>query len=84
MTPEEKEILRLEVRGHLVDRAPLAQSPATIARGLRREHDVTVEQVREAAEFLVSLRHLAIRRNDVGATIYYQATAEGILAHERM
>ncbi len=75
--------LRRAIRAHLVGRPTVAQSADTIRRHLGREHDATIEGIADALEFLTGLRHLKLIRDALGGpTKYYQATAEGILAHE--
>lgn len=80
---EKKEELRQAVRAYLAERPAAAQSAATIARGLRGEHACSEQDVQDALLFLADLGHVASVRNPLGSTVYWRATAAGILAYER-
>ena len=82
-TPQNREDLRRACRAHLAVRPGVAQSAGTIHSAVRRETPCTLGQASDALKFLVALGHLAETRDPLGATLYYQATAAGILAHER-
>jgi hypothetical protein len=82
-TQQDREDLRRAVRAHLAQRPGIAQCAATLQSRVRRECPCNVAQVTAAAKFLVALGHLAETPDSLGATPYYQATAAGILAHER-
>jgi len=47
------------------------------------DFDFNERDVAEAATLLVSLGHAQETHAELGATKYYQATASGVLAHER-
>ena len=79
-----REEIRRAVRAHLVERPGLSQGPSTIRLSLRHTIlNVTIDEVNAAITFLVSLRHLEVVKEPLGATEYFRATAEGTLAHER-
>lgn len=78
-----REDCRRAVRAHLYARPAVSQSAATISRVLRLEHDFHEAEVSAAADFLVGLAHLTASHDPLGATKYYQISAEGILAEER-
>jgi hypothetical protein len=76
--------LRRAIRAHLATRPAIAQSPATLHRYLGKEHDATIQAISDAADFLADLGHLRKEPDPLGGPVlYYQATAAGILAHER-
>lgn len=76
--------LRRAVRAHLADRPAVAQSAETIHRHVGPQFSATLQHVKDAARFLTGLRQLeAIHDSLGGSTLYYRATPEGILAHER-
>ena len=84
MDPETAPILRRAIRAHLAARPSIAQSPATLHRYLGAEHGAGIDDVKNAAEFLVGIGHLHSAQDPLGGSaIYYQATPAGILAHER-
>jgi hypothetical protein len=75
---------RRAVRGHLAERPAVAQSAETIHRHLRREHGCTLPEIENALTVLIAFKHLKTSQDAMGGrTLFYQATAEGILAHER-
>ena len=78
---ERREEVRRNVRGYLAERPGLAFHPRTIARS--PFVSATIEEVEGALNVLTSLGHAEQRRDNLGATPYYQATGPGILAHER-
>lgn len=82
-TQQAREELRRACRAHLAERPGISQSAGTVHSAVRRELRCGLGQVAEALSFLVALGHLAETRDPLGATLYYQATAAGILAHER-
>lgn len=87
LAQERREECRREVRRFLAERAAVAHHPATIRRGLNAGHqaDWTEEEIELAAIFLSNLAPAQLRavRDTVGATVYWQATSAGVLAHER-
>ncbi|BET67172.1 hypothetical protein ASA1KI_20900 [Opitutales bacterium ASA1] len=84
---ERREECRRTVLEHLVGRSHVACHPQDIRRALNagRAHDFDLEEVVSALAFLVmSSPQLATTvRDPMGATVYYQATAAGVLHHER-
>lgn len=86
-TPDElqlrREDCRRAVRTYLYARQAVAQSAATVTRGLSVEHDFTPAEVTAALEFLADLGQLKIPANPMGSTRHFQINAAGILAEER-
>lgn len=74
---------RYAVRRHLYARPAVSQSADTLAHMLYGEQRLSVEEVRNAAEFLAALGHLKRTVAALGSSIYYKITPQGILAHER-
>lgn len=75
---------RRAVRAHLAERPSVAQPAETIHRHLRRQFDCSLADTAKACAVLEALNHLKSRHDELGGnTKYYQATAAGILAHER-
>ena len=85
LTPAQNETLRLVVRGILALRHPAALNLLQIRNRAAQEIDfpIVVEHIHAAATFLVSLGHVTALAGELGVTTHYQATAPGILAHER-
>ncbi|MGC3991619.1 MAG: hypothetical protein QM796_18410 [Chthoniobacteraceae bacterium] len=83
MSAVRHELCRHEALRWLAERSPLAFSAATIRRRLNVEFDFTSQEVEAALAFLVSFEHVSARPDDLGSTLYFQATASGVLAHER-
>ena len=81
---ERREEARREVRAWLHTRSAVASNCKAIRRGVNNEgFNFKPEEVNEALVFLVSAKQVEITPNDDGATLYYQITAAGTLAHER-
>lgn len=78
-----REDCRRAVRAYLYARQAVAQSAATVTRGLTMEHDFTLAEVSSALRFLHDLQQLKIPENSMGAIEHFQITARGILAEER-
>jgi len=74
-----REEVRREARAYLAERQGLAFAAASIARAIRAEP----EETKQALTFLVGLGQVAPTADALGATQYFQATAAGVLAHER-
>ncbi len=75
---------RRAVRAHLAERPSVAQSAVTVHRHVGREFPVTLQETTAALDVLVTFGHLKSTKDPLGGRlIYYQATADGILAHER-
>jgi hypothetical protein len=83
----QKEELRFAVRECLVAAATVALSAEMVARRLERRRLVDflfdTRDVVDALTLLVGLGHATETPAALGATKYYQATAAGVLAHER-
>ena len=75
---------RREVLGFLAVRNLLAHSLPAVRRGVNRAgFDFNEEEIASALGVLIGLG-LAIDRVDpLGSSKYYQATASGVIAHER-
>ncbi len=86
-TQQDKEDLRFAVREQLVAVASVAFTADTIRRrvikGRMLNYEPSLDEVAAALIFLASLGHATETAAPLGATRYYQATATGILAHER-
>lgn len=81
---EDKPHIRRTVRAYLADRPAISQSAETIHIALKREHAFTLDQVTSALLFLTGLGHLEAEDDSLGgSTKRYQATAQGIIEHER-
>jgi hypothetical protein len=79
-----KEEIRHDCLAFLAARPTLSFPADAVERGLRREGSAASPQdVREALELLTGLDLAAATRDPLGSTYYYQATAAGVLAHER-
>lgn len=77
-----REEIRYAVLAYLHARPGVAQSAATICRGLRREYDCTTEDVSAAATFLADDGQLDALRDPLGATQHYRITAKGTRTYE--
>lgn len=80
---QEREELRYAVRAYLAERPAAAFQSSTIARALHQEHGCTEADVQAALLFLHDLGHVKTVERELGTTVYWQATAKGILAYER-
>ncbi len=82
---ERRDECRQVVLEFLASRQAVAHHPQTICRRLNAGHlhDFTVEEIEAALAFRVSAQHAVIVYPEGGSTQYYQATATGVLAHER-
>jgi hypothetical protein len=82
-----REECRRDVMGFLAARQVLAFHPNTICRTLNEGHerDYAVAEIEAAVAFLGSLEPIAVKvvHDALGATQYFQATAAGVLLHER-
>lgn len=77
---------RRAVRDYLAARHQLAFEPATIRSAVNRAGgDWSDTEVNGALVLLAGLTPPQVKtvRDTLGATIYYQATADGVLARER-
>jgi hypothetical protein len=76
-----REESRREVLAYVAERAGVALSANQIKRGLRDRF--TLADVCAAIGFLVSKGFVKQEPDPMGATLYFQITADGTLAHER-
>lgn len=85
LAQERREECRRETLRFLAHRQPLAHHPKAIRRGLNlgHEHDFTDDDVEAALGFLESAGLVRVVHDPLGATRHYQATAAGVLQHER-
>lgn len=83
MNSDQKEELRRLVIGFLAKRSACAFNAVSIQEGVRRDMPCTLEEIDETAVFLKSAGFLDEIPNKLGSRRYYQANANGILAHER-
>ena len=83
----QREDLRYAVREQLVAAKTVALDAEMIRRRVERsrllDFGFTVADVEDALALLVGLGHASSMPVELGATKYYQATAAGVLAHER-
>jgi hypothetical protein len=84
---EQKEELRYAVREQLVAAKTVALNADMLTRRVQRaraiDHPFDRTDVADALALLVSLGQASATPASLGATPYYQATAAGVLAHER-
>ncbi len=84
---ERREACRRAVLGFLAERQQVAQHAKTICRRLNdgHENDYADAEVEGALAFLAGTEPPLVKAipDPMGATRYYQATAAGVLAHER-
>lgn len=75
------------MREQLVAAQTVALNADMVMRRVQRARVIdfpfAVEDVTAALELLVGLNHAKSEPIELGATKYYQATAAGVLAHER-
>ena len=84
MSPaQHNEQTRLEVLGYLAQRQSIAQTSAVIHRIIKLQYPCEEQDVRDACTFLTSKGYLTPHVEGLGSSLYYQATAEGVLAWER-
>lgn len=87
ITPAQREELRAIVREQLVAAQSVALPAAAITRRVNHTRvlafEASEEEVGAALRFLESLGQAQSRPHTLGSTVYWQATAAGILAHER-
>jgi len=75
---------RRAVRAHLAERPAVSQSAETVHRHLRREFDCSIAETEKALAVLEAMQQARVSYDPLGgSTKYYQATADGILRHER-
>ncbi len=80
-----REECRAEVRRYLVERVPLAFEPEAIRRSLNMATalNFTGAEIDAALALLESLEQVRPIVVALGASSSFQATAKGVLAHER-
>ena len=87
LTQAQREELRYAVREQLVHASTVALTHEMVQRRVERARVVdftfSADDLVQALSFLVSLGHAQETRAELGASRYYQATAAGVLAHER-
>lgn len=87
LTQPQREELRYAVREQLVAAQTVALTADMVARRVTRARIVDfkfeVSDIEAALTLLVGLGQAKESPASLGATKYYQATAEGVLAHER-
>lgn len=86
-TQREREILRQTVTGYLATRCQLRFDAEQIRRAIYSrglvDFSVSVEDLEKSLAFCEGLGLAKQCREQMGATIYWQATSEGVLAAER-
>lgn len=87
LTQPQKEDLRYAVREQLVTAQTVALNAEMVLRRVQRarilDFEFTVREIEEALTLLTGLDQVKATPASLGATKYYQATAAGVLAHER-
>ena len=87
LTQPQREELRYAVREQLVAASTVALSADMLHRRVIRARVIDfgfeTSDVQEVLTFLASLGQAKETPASLGATLYYQATAAGVLAHER-
>ena len=80
-----KEECREECLRFLVDRAVLKHASAAVQRGVKRAgFEFTESEIETALHLLCSLGFVEKTPHVMGGTLFYQATAQGILELERL
>ena len=87
MTQEDRELLRQAVVGYLAARQGLEFTSGAIKRSIVSrggvDFPVDDQDVEQALEFGADRKWLNKRDSDVGATVYWRVTSEGVLTAER-
>ena len=87
LSQTQREDLRFAVREQLVAAQTVALTSDMLMRRVQRarviDFEFTALDVFESVTFLVGLNYAKEQPAQLGATKYYQATAAGVLAHER-
>ena len=87
LKPTHKQLLRQGVLAYLAPRQPLAFTPASIARMIRRRQlvdiDFTEGDVAQALAFLRGLAFVGVEQDGFGPDEYWSATSKGVLEAER-
>ncbi len=80
---QRREECRREVRAFLVRRQKLAFCAESVHRRLKIENDFSLEEIEQALTLLAGLGQCTATPEELGATLFYQATSAGVLAEER-
>jgi hypothetical protein len=87
LSQPQREDLRFAVREALVNAKTVALTAEMVQRRVERSRALdfvpTVAEVTDALTLIVGLGQAGQTPSPLGATPYFQATAAGILAHER-
>lgn len=85
MNAQEKEEIRHVVLEALALRHPIALTVNAIWRRVKAQLDfeITEADVEAALEFLRGMGLMQSKTDDMGSTKHWQATSQGVLAHER-
>ena len=87
ITQQDREILRQTVVGYLATRQQLEFEASAIRRSIvsRQKIDFAAadEDVIQALEFLQGLGFVEHHTSEIGATVYWKATSNGVLESER-
>ena len=87
LNQQEREILRQTIAGFLATRSAVSFSCDSIHRSItKREYvdfKIEVNDVESALVFLEGLKYAKKEPSGMGATLYWSATSEGVLASER-
>lgn len=79
-----KEDSRHSCLAFLANRPAVSFSAEAVRRGINREGgDFTLQETREALELLTGLSFATAVPDKLGATLYYQASAAGVIQFER-
>lgn len=80
-----REECRTAVLGYLAERPAVAHHANTIRRSLNANYqgDWTEQEITDALAFQVSAEHVTEVPHPLGATKFYQITADGTIIHER-
>lgn len=87
ISQQDREILRARVAGYLATRHPLEFEAAAICRSIASrqivDFAITPADVEQALAFLEGLSLVSKHHTELGATIYWAATSQGVLESER-
>jgi hypothetical protein len=86
-TQEEVEMLRKQVLEYLAGRHPLEWTQKQIAQGIKMrgmvDFDFGADDLKSALEVLIGKKMVVGKTEELGSTIYYSATADGLIEWER-
>lgn len=85
LTNEQKQDLRHVTMAALAIRAPAALSVRQLHRAVKKDLDFLFEEndVTAALEILKGFKLVESTPDEFGSTLYWRATSEGVLKHER-